>query len=73
LDIATTNTTLSPNAMTYFLDLKQQFWYMYEVESGVFEQIDSGPLIKGALPAAARVGATPTGSPNAKGKLDQMW
>ena len=73
LDIATTNTTIGPNAITFFLNLKQQFWYAYEVVGGVFQQVDSGPLIKGAPPPQARVGATPAGSPNAKGKLDQMW
>lgn len=74
LDIATTNTTIGSEAMTYFLNLKQQFWYLYEVDGGDFQQIDSGPLLRGAPPAKALPGAKPAGqNPRPQGKLDQMW
>ena len=74
LDIATTNTLDGPYEMTFFLNLKQQFWYLYEVEGGDFQQIDSGPLIKGAPPAKSPPGAKAAGhDAQSKGKLDQMW
>jgi hypothetical protein len=72
LDIATTDTVDGPNEMTFFLNLKQQFWYLYEVVGGDFEQIDSGPLIKGVPPTKALPGTTSTGH-NPKGKVDQMF
>ncbi len=73
LDIATTNTAVGPYEMTFFLNLKQNEWYLYEVVSGDFEQIDSGPLIKGA--PSAKVPAAKAAGQNARpqGKLDQMW
>jgi hypothetical protein len=75
LDIATTNelSESSYGALTYFLNLEQNEWYLYITSGGVFGQIDSGPLIAGAPPLNARAGATPTGSPNPKGKMDRMF
>jgi hypothetical protein len=73
LDIATTNTTISPNAWTFFLNLESNEWFLYEIGGGVFQQIDSGPLIAGPPPPKARVGAKPAGSPNPKGTLDRMF
>ena len=73
LDIATTNTTVSPNAQTFFLRLPSNEWFLYEISGGIWQQIDSGPLIAGPPPSTARVGATPAGSPNPKGTLDRMY
>jgi hypothetical protein len=75
LDIATTDTKAgNPDAYTYFLNLKQQYWYEYQTIGGVFYQTNSGPLIRGAPPATAPLGAKHSGQdPNSKGKLDQMY
>ena len=75
LDIATTDTAIgNTSAFTYFLNLKQQYWYEYQTIGGVFEQTNSGPLIRGAPPAKAPTGAKHSGQdPNSKGDLDQMY
>jgi hypothetical protein len=75
LDIATTDThTGATQAYTYFLNLQQHYWYLYDTSAGVFAQINSGPLVNGAPPADARVGARKASTaPNPKGKLDQMF
>jgi hypothetical protein len=75
LDIATTDTlTGATQAYTFFLNLKQQYWYLYDTTSGVFAQINSGPLIRGAPPAAKTPGAGKSSTAaNPKGRLDQMF
>jgi hypothetical protein len=75
LDIATTDTlTGATQAYTFFLNLTQHYWYLYDTTGGVFAQINSGPLINGAPPATARVGGRKASTaPNPKGKLDQMF
>jgi len=75
LDIATTNeaSESSYGALTYFLNLQQNAWYMYITSGGVYEQIDSGTLIAGAPEAKARVGAKPSGSSKSGVKLDRMF
>ena len=74
LDIATTDTALGVSqAFTYFLNLKQQYWYLYETTGGVFSQTNSGPLLKGAPPAQVPGVRKSSTAPNPKGKLDQMF
>jgi len=75
LDIATTDTLSgATQAYTFFLNLKQQYWYLYDTSGGVFAQINSGPLIKGAPPAAKAPGVRKASTaPHPKGQLDQMF
>jgi len=73
LDIATTNTTVGPSAQTFFLRLPSNEWFLYEISGGVWQQIDSGPLIAGPPAAKAGMGAKPAGSPNPKGTLDRLY
>lgn len=76
LDIATTDSLNNPSAgaFTFFLNLKQQYWYLYDTSGGVFAQINSGPLIKGAPPAAKAPGVRKASTaPHPKGQLDQMF
>lgn len=49
------STTSSPSATTvenFFLDTHSMLWYLYETSGGVYTEINSGPLIRGALPRA---------------------
>jgi hypothetical protein len=73
LDIATTDTQIGTQAYTYFLNLKQQYWYLYETIGGVFIQTNSGPLIVGAPPAIPAGASKRSTAPNPKGTLDQMF
>ena len=75
LDIATEDSLNNPSAgaYTFFLNLKQQYWYLYDTVDGVFAQFNSGPLIKG-VPSAKTPGVhKPATVPNPKGRLNQMF
>jgi hypothetical protein len=75
LDIATTfSSDGDTDAFTFFLNLKQQYWYLYRTTSGVFAQINAGPLIKGA-PVEAPKGSHPVSSlhTNPVAQRDQMF
>jgi hypothetical protein len=75
LDIATTDSLNNPSAgaFTFFLNLKQQYWYLYDTSGGVFAQINSGPLIRGVPSAKAPGAHRPATMPNPKGQLNQMF
>jgi len=74
LDIATTDTiTGSTQAYTFFLNLKQQYWYLYNTTDGDFAQINSGPLLKGVPSAKAPGARRSVTAPNPKGQLNQMY
>jgi hypothetical protein len=51
LDIATTYTVDGPSAYTFFLNIPSATWFLYTVSGGVFEEINSGPLLNGVPPA----------------------
>ncbi|MEO7026906.1 MAG: hypothetical protein ABI056_05055 [Caulobacteraceae bacterium] len=47
------STTDNPSATTvenFFLDTHAMLWYLYETSGGVYTELNSGPLLKGALP-----------------------
>jgi hypothetical protein len=73
LDIATTYSATSTSAYTFFLYLKGNVWFLYQTIDGVFQQTNSGVLIKGAPPLKAPPGAKRAADFNPKGRLDSMY
>ena len=74
-DIATTDTLNVPTvgAITYFLYLPTNQWFLYETIDGAFFEVNEGILIKGAPPSKAPRGAKSSTAFNPKGKLDQLF
>jgi len=74
-DIATTDSLNAPTvgALTFYLNLPSNQWFLYETIGGLNYQVNNGILINGAPPAKAERGVRPSTAPNPKGKLDQMF
>ena len=50
--VSTTDAPSSTTVEDFFLSIPAQEWFLYEVSGGVYTEINSGPLVHGALPGA---------------------
>ena len=50
--VSTTDGLGDTTVENFFLDTHAMLWYLYETSGGVYTEVNSGPLIKGALPSA---------------------
>jgi hypothetical protein len=73
LDIATTYSATDTVAYTFFLYLPGNEWFLYKTVGGVFQQTNSGILLRGAPPAKVPVGAKSAADFNPKGRVDRQF